>query len=91
MFNATATIRRDHLTGEYDGKTLTFGAGVGAGEALLEDAEQATFELIDDDGVLYYSGVIRFDDEDALDALFDWGAYDSGTTLLRVDGKDYIG
>ena len=51
------------------------------------------FALFDDDGEIYYSGILRGDIE-GLDRLysdlFDWGAADAGTTLLEIDGEPMI-
>lgn len=63
------------------------------------DAESRIFYMYDDDGILYYKGRAywKYDDtynwdgdgpieEDAMD-LFDWGARDAGTVLLKFHGK----
>ena len=93
MMDATVVIDTDHLDGKYNGKRLHWGNGMGAGEALIGHGTRDSFQLIDDDGELYYSGVIyrRAEDEQVYDALFDWGMNDSGTTLLMVNGKAVIG
>jgi len=94
--SATIKITRDRLAEDetwtlpsYKGKTWTFDGGVVVTE------HRRRWSLVDDDGITYYEGYVKGDTsdavEEALDWLFDWGSFDSGTTLLRVDGKDYIG
>lgn len=97
MKNATARITKDRLAdGEWiedrTGKTFTFGDGCSAGSALLEaGGKRSHWSLWDDDGICYYEGIVWAEDEDALDhaleRLWEWGAYDSGTVLLKQDGE----
>ena len=93
--NATIKITRDRIfdgediTESYKGRTFTFGDG------CVVTTHRVRWSLVDDDGITYYEGTVKAADEatldEALDWLFDWGAADSGTTLLKVDGKPYIG
>jgi hypothetical protein len=85
MTAATYTINKDRLDGGYDGKVLTWKkVPTGPAHRVL---------LIDDDKITYYDGTLRVAD-DHLDevvlGLWDWGAYDSGTTSIRVDGENWI-
>ena len=92
---ATATIKRDHLDGTYDGKVLVWGDGA-QGDNLVRDR----FKLVDDDGITYYTGTLLYHDDhastiddpyvDAWDQLWCWGAADSGTTSLWINGKEVI-
>jgi hypothetical protein len=42
--------------------------------------ELVKFRCLDDDGEVYYVGVA---DDEALEAVFDWAARDSGVTVLQ--------
>ena len=88
----TATIKRDHLTGEYSGRVLTWGGGVDPADGPEQGVVTERFALYDDDGELYYTGALQhYNVADAWDLLWGWGAWDSGTTLLRINGEDVIG
>lgn len=87
---ARATIRFDRVQTNQVGKKFV------TGEAEeLAPTTSSWFHLIDDDGVIYYSGRIESDNADHEDTIFnrlyDWGAAYAGTTLLVVDGQAVIG
>lgn len=85
MTAATYTINHDRLNGEYDGRVLTW-------EQFHEGPAHRVL-LIDDDRITYYDGTLRVSDEDLdelVEAVWEWGAWDSGTTSIRVDGEVVI-
>lgn len=86
--NGTARITKDHLGFDKKGTTFKWGEG------CVVTEHRRRFSLIDDDGICYYEGFVKAEDQDqlerALEYIWLWGAADSGTTVLRVDGEDYI-
>jgi len=87
MTTATFEIRKDHLNGSRTGETYPL-------PFFGDDLTRVRVELFDDDGIKYYSGSItapdRFIDE-CVEHVYDWGAVDSGTTRIDVDGETVIG
>lgn len=60
------------------------------GHGFNADTATTKFRLYDDDGIIYYSGVLTDDDyANAQDYALQWGQYDSGCTTVKVlrDGR----
>jgi hypothetical protein len=76
-------ITRDHL---YDDETdLPSREGWGRNLSTLKTAKTNAFRIYDDDGILYYSGILIDDDdcESQTDAL-EWACWDAGATTIKV-------
>ena len=102
---AKATIKRDHLAETITDRdwpseqTRTFEVGTngpfesddhGDGPAWTSHR----FKLVDDDGITYYSGILKGDEygiADLENLLFDWGAGFAGTAALFIDDELIIG
>ena len=85
MTAATYTINHDRIGGEYKGRVLTW--------SDIPEGPAHRVLLIDDDKITYYDGTLRVADthlDELVDALWGWGAADSGTTSIRVDGEVWI-
>ncbi len=92
---AIATITKDSITGdveEYDQTHKQFEVGH---YSEFDSAETVhRFRLVDDDGITYYIGTLKGDEDGVAkleNDLFDWGAYFAGTAALFVDGELVIG
>ena len=75
-------ITRDRLEG--DGPESAVGIERGRRHA----GRAYKFELVDDDGIVYYEGGGTGEFEEQ---AWRWGAWFAGTTLLRVNGEVVIG
>jgi len=78
-------ITKDHLDGE---DTNTFGPRsiTPEQESELNSGNGTPFKMYDDDGELYYSGLI-IGDFDGFEPLDDFGMPNAGCTGIKVSGK----
>lgn len=63
---------------------------LGLSDEIPNDGPTVPFRLYDDDGELYYSGVLTDDDEgENQSAAYDWGAAMAGCAIIKVkrDGR----
>jgi hypothetical protein len=92
---AQARITKDRIAdGPHNRKGERFSVGETRELRGNDDYPRHSFSLVDDDGITYYEGWMRGDEEGLAtmeENLWQWGAWDAGTTLLRVDGEDVIG
>ena len=88
MVRATATFRivKDYIGLGYDDRTLLL--------QRYETGPTHRVTLKDDDGIVYFTGVLKVANDsldDATNLLYDWGIADTGTTQILIDGKLVIG
>ena len=60
--------------------------GPGAWTPIAEDCNPAKFEMLDDDGQLYYTGMI-YGEYTGFEPLDDFGTPNAGCTSIKINGK----
>ena len=87
MMNGSFVITEDHLDGVEE-----YSEGLATPETVKSKGQQ--FRLLDDDGILYYSGVcLHGGSEDAVFAPLDWGMANAGCTeiqYLSLSGEKWV-
>ena len=77
MMEGSFVITEDHLDGVEE-----YSEGLATPETVKSKGQQ--FRLLDDDGILYYSGVcLHGGSEDAVFAPLDWGMANAGCTEIQ--------
>ena len=77
MMAGSFVITEDHLDG-----VEKYNEGLATPETVK--AKGQPFRLLDDDGILYYSGICLHDgSESAIFAPLDWGMYNAGCTEIQ--------
>ena len=87
---AIATITKDLISSDQVNRRFEIGhySEFDSSETIHQ------FMLSDDDGITYYLGTLKGDDDGIAEienVLFDWGLMFAGTALIFVDGELVIG